>query len=64
MPAGLPEDQLHRVSVSPEGLRAWKTGAAAYASQISSLFASPEDMFSKLEEFWQSGGGSCLWKPA
>jgi len=63
IPPGLPEEQLHRVTISPEGLRAWKSGSAAYASQISSLFASLDDMYSKLEEFWQSGGGSCLWKP-
>jgi LmbE family N-acetylglucosaminyl deacetylase len=64
MPPGLPEEQLHRVAVSAEGFRAWKAGAAAYSSQISSLFASLDDMYSQLEEFWQGGGGSCLWKPA
>jgi LmbE family N-acetylglucosaminyl deacetylase len=64
MPPGLPEEQLHRVAISAEGFHAWKAGAAAYSSQISSLFASLDDMYSQLEEFWQGGGGSCLWKPA
>ncbi len=62
LPVGLAESQIYRKAVSRDGLRAWDAGVAAYASQISSLYASMEDMHAQLEEFWRGGGGSMLWK--
>ncbi len=63
LPQGLPEAQMHRVKVSPEGFKAWRAGVACYGSQISSLFGTLEEMDIQLEEFWQTGGGSSLWRP-
>lgn len=62
LPDGLPSEQMVRQAVSPEGLEVWTGAVAAYTSQISSLFDSPEDMRAKLHAYWRSGGGSRLWR--
>ncbi|GER80918.1 GlcNAc-PI de-N-acetylase [Candidatus Denitrolinea symbiosum] len=41
--------------VSSEGVEAWNRGVAAYASQISTLFESPEAMRSSLEAYARAG---------
>ena len=61
-PVGLLDDRLYHIEVTRDGLRAWGEGVAAYASQISSLFPSLEEMHAQLEAFWRGGGGSRLWK--
>jgi LmbE family N-acetylglucosaminyl deacetylase len=51
-------------SVSPEALAAWQDAVAGYASQISTFWGGLDEMKASLEAYWQSGGGTCLWKPA
>lgn len=52
--------QLSAQRVSRAGLSAWGDGIAAYASQISTLFESPEKMRESVEIHGR--GGICLWK--
>jgi LmbE family N-acetylglucosaminyl deacetylase len=59
---GLAEEGLYRKEVSPEGLRAWQEGIAAYGSQAERLFGSLGEMRVRVEEYWKNGGGSVLWK--
>jgi len=46
--------------VSSAGLSAWVEGIAAYASQMSTLFESPEKMQEMVETYGREG--ACLWK--
>ncbi|MBI4927488.1 MAG: PIG-L family deacetylase [Anaerolineae bacterium] len=62
LPTGLPEAELLRVPVSQAGVTAWRAGVAAYASQVDDLFGSLAGMHTALEQYWQSGGGSFLWR--
>jgi LmbE family N-acetylglucosaminyl deacetylase len=52
--------QAKRQKVSSGGLAAWVEGIAAYASQISTLFESPEKMREAIESYVREG--ICLWK--
>lgn len=43
------------------GLSAWQRAIGAYSSQISTFWKSLDHMYMELENFWQQGGGACLW---
>jgi LmbE family N-acetylglucosaminyl deacetylase len=49
-------------SVTEDGLRAWQTGSAAYASQISVLFSDLESMRKAIRQYWKRERGLCLWQ--
>lgn len=53
---------IHRVGEA--GLRSWQEAIAAYGSQISSLFKSPEGMREQILQYWSENDGICLWSPA
>lgn len=53
----------HAFPVSPAGLAAWQDSVAAYASQISSFWASIEDMRQDLERHSTAFGGVSLFGP-
>ena len=48
--------------VSEDGLHTWQEGIAAYASQISTLFESPEGMREAIRAYWQKDSGIYLWQ--
>lgn len=50
--------------ISDEGLRAWQEVIACYESQISTFWSGRAAMNAALRDYWQKGGGSCLWQPA
>ncbi|MBI5963121.1 MAG: hypothetical protein HY863_06585, partial [Chloroflexi bacterium] len=56
--AGMKEN-LHRITEA--GLRSWQDAIAAYASQISSLFESPEAMREQIKKYCEENGGLRLW---
>jgi len=56
--AGLKEN-THRITEA--GLGSWQDAIAAYASQISSLFESPEAMREQIRRYWVERQGLCLW---
>ncbi len=49
--------------VSPEALAAWQDAVACYQSQISTFWAGRAELDAALREYWQQGGGTCLWQP-
>lgn len=49
--------------VSEAGLGAWQEAIAAYASQLSMLFDSPEKMRQDIAKYRADHGGIRLWKP-
>jgi LmbE family N-acetylglucosaminyl deacetylase len=49
--------------VSRAALAAWQEAVASYASQISTFWSTRAEMNAGLEAYWQSGGGTCLWRP-
>jgi LmbE family N-acetylglucosaminyl deacetylase len=51
-------------AISPEALRAWKEAVACYRSQMSTFFKDRADLNASLENYLQTGGGACLWRPA
>jgi LmbE family N-acetylglucosaminyl deacetylase len=53
--------EAHRITDS--GLRSWCEAIAAYESQLSSLFDSPEAMRSQIEQYWSEYIGVRLWAP-
>jgi LmbE family N-acetylglucosaminyl deacetylase len=50
-------------AVSRAALAGWQEAVARYESQISTFWSSREDLDASIEAYWQSGGGTCLWKP-
>ena len=48
-------------TVSEAGLRSWQEAIAAYESQISSLFESPDHMRSQIRQYWSENNGIPLW---
>ncbi len=48
-------------TVSEAGLRLWQEAIAAYESQISSLFDSPDHMRSQIRQYWSENNGIPLW---
>lgn len=48
--------------VSRDGLAAWQDAIACYASQLSTFWGGLTEMQSAIETYWQSGGGTCLWR--
>lgn len=53
------KENIHRISES--GLSLWQDAIAAYASQISSLFESPEAMRDLIKNYCEENGGLRLW---
>ncbi len=47
--------------VSEAGLSLWQDAIAAYTSQMSMLFASPEVMRAKIRQYWAENSGIRLW---
>lgn len=65
---GLPEKigpgwQKSCCEISEPGLRAWQEAVACYVSQLSTFWSGREAMDAALRDYWQNGGGSCLWQP-
>ncbi len=56
--AGMKEN-IHRITEA--GLRSWQDAIAAYTSQISSLFESPEAMQNQIKNYCEENGGLRLW---
>jgi len=48
-------------SVTRDGLRAWQSGIAAYASQISGLFPDLDSMRHSIKTYWSEKRGIDLW---
>jgi hypothetical protein len=48
-------------TVSEAGLGVWQEAIAAYESQISSLFDSPDHMRSQIQQYWSENNGIPLW---
>jgi hypothetical protein len=53
------EETTH--AVGEAGLRSWQEAVAAYASQIESLFDSPEAMRGQIQQYCSENGGIRLW---
>ncbi len=47
--------------ITESALGAWQDAVAEYASQISGLFESPEDMRAKIQQYSAENGGIRLW---
>ncbi len=47
--------------ISKAATRAWQDAASAYASQIGSLFESPETMRAQIQQYVEENGGLRLW---
>jgi LmbE family N-acetylglucosaminyl deacetylase len=56
--AGMKENAY---AVGEAGIKSWQEAVAAYASQIESLFESPDAMRSQIHQYWAEIGGSRLW---
>jgi LmbE family N-acetylglucosaminyl deacetylase len=54
--------KTHRITDS--GLRSWLEASAAYKSQISSLFDTPEVMQAQFQQYWSEYIGIRLWSAA
>ncbi len=50
--------------VSEAGLKVWQDAIEIYASQLSTLFNSPDVMRQKISEHWAEQQGIRFWKPA
>ena len=48
-------------TVGEAGLRSWQEAIAAYESQISSLFDSPDHMRSQIRQYWSENNAIPLW---
>ena len=49
-------------TVTDEGLSAWQDAIACYQSQISTFWGGHKEMRSAIKQYWQAGGGTCLWQ--
>ncbi len=49
-------------AVSPEALAAWQDAVACYQSQMSTFWSDRAELNAALREYWQAGGGVCLWR--
>ncbi len=58
----LRDDAAYNLKISYDGLQAWQDAISSYKSQISTFWNSVEKMHASIESYWQSGGGSRLWK--
>ena len=58
-----PDWQTVCQGVSRDGLRAWQEAVACHVSQLSTFWGGLDEMQTALENYWLSGGGTCLWKP-
>jgi LmbE family N-acetylglucosaminyl deacetylase len=54
--------KTHRITDS--GLKSWQDAIAAYESQMSSLFDSPEAMRAQIQQYWSEYIGVRLWSYA
>ncbi|MBN2045209.1 MAG: PIG-L family deacetylase [Anaerolineales bacterium] len=52
----------HAFKISPRGLAIWQSSVAAYASQISSFWASEEDMRQGLVSHMEAFNGITIWR--
>jgi LmbE family N-acetylglucosaminyl deacetylase len=59
--AGMKES-LH--AVTEAGLRSWQEAVNAYASQLSTLMDTPEQLHESIRGYWAEQGGIRLWSPA
>jgi LmbE family N-acetylglucosaminyl deacetylase len=50
--------------VTRAALHAWQEAIARYESQLSTFWSGRAELDTALEAYWQSGGGTCLWKLA
>ncbi|HEX9013147.1 MAG TPA: hypothetical protein VF813_06515, partial [Anaerolineaceae bacterium] len=51
------------LAISPQGLAAWQSAAAAYHSQLSTFWKDETELNAQLEGYWQgSQRAGCLWK--
>lgn len=57
-----PDWQIEQISISLNACRAWQDAVACYQSQISTFWASMDEMRNAICHYWQKGGGSTLWK--
>ena len=48
-------------SISEAGLTSWQDASMAYASQISTLFESEQDLRNRFQYYWAEQGGICFW---
>jgi len=53
------QEKVYRISEA--GLRSWQDASAAYASQLSTLFESEQDLRDKLQSYWAEKRGIRLW---
>ncbi len=56
------KENVHRITEA--GLRSWQDAIAAYESQISSLFDSPEAMRAQIRQYWSENSGIRFWSIA
>lgn len=56
-----PSWQAVCASISSEGLAGWQMAVAQHTSQISTFWHGPDEMRAALAQYWQAGGGACLW---
>jgi LmbE family N-acetylglucosaminyl deacetylase len=49
------------VPISPQGLAGWQMAVAQHTSQISTFWHGLTEMQAALAQYWQAGGGACLW---
>jgi hypothetical protein len=56
------KESLH--AVTEAGLRSWQEAVNAYASQLSTLMDTPEQLHESIRGYWAEQGGIRLWSPA
>ncbi len=54
--------KAQRQPISEAGFGAWLEASAAYQSQLSSLFASPQEMEAQFHRYWSEVEGVRLWQ--
>jgi LmbE family N-acetylglucosaminyl deacetylase len=50
-------------AISTQALEAWQDAVAMYVSQLSTFWSGRDELNARLEDYWRSGGGTCLWQP-
>jgi LmbE family N-acetylglucosaminyl deacetylase len=54
--------EANKFNVSTNGLAAWQLAVANYKTQISTFWSGKQGMEAGLQEYWENGGGSSLWR--
>lgn len=57
-----PDWEIFQIPISLNGCRIWQDAIACYQSQISTFWATADEMRKAISHYWQKGGGSALWK--